>query len=309
MRALIFALFVLCSSLAAHGEIVNRILATIDGGPVTLYELRQFVEGDVRARQLAGDSAATQLDALITERIIKLEISAQGIVVGDEDVDRYIETIRTRNALSEEQLRQALQAQGVTWEDYRKQVRDELQKAQLINREIRGKVNVTPEEVERYYQAHLEEYATPEEATVSHIVLRLSPDAPEDEAAAVMGRAEQIHVQLEGGANFEELAKQYSEDSAAKSGGKLGKLKKGEMLDEFEEVVMTLDEGEISRPFRTSVGVHIVRVEARHGASHQPLESLADEIKQRLYNAALEERYGRWLSEDLRKRHHVEIRP
>ena len=60
---------------------------------------------------------------------------------------------------------------------------------------------------------------------------------------------------------------------------------------------------------RTAVGVHLVRLEEKTGASGTPLTEFADEIKQRLYNAALEERYQRWLMEDLRQRHHVEIRP
>ena len=70
-----------------------------------------------------------------------------------------------------------------------------------------------------------------------------------------------------------------------------------------------LDEGQFSRPVRSSIGIHIVRLDERDSTSHEPLEGLAEEIKQRLYDAALEDRYNRWLREDLRARHHVEIHP
>ncbi len=288
-------------------KVTNRIVATIDGEPVTLYELKEFAAGDLRLRQASVDNAMI-LETLITKRIIDKEIEAAGIVISDTDIDRYIDGVRARNRLSEEQLDAALAQEGVTMQSYRKQIMEELQKAQLINREIRGKVNVTPEDVERYYREHLEDYATPEQTTVSHIVLQLAADAAPEDVEAVMKRAANIHQQLEDGADFGELAQRVSEDAAAKSGGKLGTFKPGEMLDVLEAAVAELEPGEYSRPIRSEVGVHIVRLDQRTSASHEPLEGLAEGIKEHLYDAALEERYTRWLREDLRQRHHVEVR-
>ena len=75
------------------------------------------------------------------------------------------------------------------------------------------------------------------------------------------------------------------------------------------EVVDTLEPEEFSEPFWTSAGIHIVRLDERIGSGYQPLESLAEEIKEKLYNDAMEERYERWFREDLRQRHHVEMLP
>ena len=155
----------------------------------------------------------------------------------------------------------------------------------------------------------MEDYSTAAQVTVSHIVLRIPEDASPEQLAVIMARANDLHAQLKRGADFAELAKRNSEDGAAADGGKLGSFGKGEMLDAFEGVVAKLKPGQFSEPFRSPSGVHIVRVDAVSGASHQPLDGLAAEIKDRLYNAALEERYNRWLREDLRQRHHVEIRP
>jgi peptidyl-prolyl cis-trans isomerase SurA len=81
------------------------------------------------------------------------------------------------------------------------------------------------------------------------------------------------------------------------------------MMAEFEDQVASLQPGQYSQPFRTKNGIHIVRVDGITSASEQPVDALAAEIKERLYNAALEERYNRWLREDLRQQHHVEILP
>jgi peptidyl-prolyl cis-trans isomerase SurA len=292
-----------------RAEIVNKILATVDGDPITLYELKKFVRHDVRGRQLLASNQAALLEAVIMEHLIDKEVSAQGLVIRDADVQHYIDGIKERNKLSDEQLRNALEQQGLSWDEYLTQVRRELQKVQLINHEIRGKVSVTPEEVERYYKANLEQYSTAEEIEVSHIVLLLPAGAEAEQVDETMARAADIHAQLENGAGFEELAKRYSEDASAAGGGSLGGFKKGEMLDEFEEQVTKLKPGQYSRPFRTRVGVHIVRLDRAVGATRQSLDDLAADIRERLYNEALEERYNRWLRDDLRRRHAVEIRP
>lgn len=294
---------------AAQAEVINKIVATVDGDPITLYELKRFAQQDPRMQQMGTADPRAVLETVIMDRIIDKEVSHLGIVVRDADVDRYIENIRQRNNLTDDQLRIALEQQGLSWAEYRVQVRKELQKVQLINQEIRGKVNVTPEEVERYYNANLTEYALPEQIKISHIVFRVAPDAPQEEADAAMAKAATAYARLQQGDDFAAVAKEMSEDQSAASGGELGAFKKGEMLDEFDEQITRLKPGQYSQPFRTAVGVHIVRLDESMGASHQSLDDLAADIRERLYNEALEERYNRWLREDLRARHAVEMRP
>lgn len=292
----------------AAAVVVNRILATIDGEPVTLHELNTFAERATRGRP-AVDSAAL-LEGLITDKLLQKEVSDKGIIVRDEDIDNYIAGVKERNQIDDGQLQRALSEQGLTLAGYRKQVREEVEKAQLINREIRGKVNVTPEEVERYYQAHLEEYATPEKMRVRHILVRVPGDAEPSRIEAAVAKADDLHRQLKRGADFAELARQASDDAAtAQDGGDLGWMKQGEMLEAFEQATMTLKPGQLSQPVRTDVGFHLIKLEERAGASHKPLDELAAGIKEQLYGAALEERYQKWLTEELRKRHLVEVRP
>jgi peptidyl-prolyl cis-trans isomerase SurA len=124
-----------------------------------------------------------------------------------------------------------------------------------------------------------------------------------------MAKAAAAHAKLKNGDDFGAVAREMSEDQSAASGGELGSFKKGEMLDEFDEQITKLKPGQYSAPFRTAVGVHIVRLDESMGSSHKSLDDLAGDIRERLYNEALEERYNRWLREDLRARHAVEMRP
>lgn len=300
------------------GVVVDRILALIDGDPVTLYELKEFAATDPRMQAALVNEKAAVLDVLITKRLIDKEAERLGINVQEVDVDRYIADIRQRNNLSQEDLEAALRQQGLTLERYRAQVREELQRAQLITREIRSKVNVSPEEVERYYSEHGGGGESGEgggkegeQIAISHIFLKIPPGASPDQVAEVEARAEKILENLKGGADFAEVARRESEDGAAQSGGKLGTFKRSELRQSLEEAVADLEAGEFSKPIREANGVHIVRLDeiiVAEGGAGVPKAEI-EEIKQQLYAKALEERYNRWLREDLRQRHHVEVTP
>jgi peptidyl-prolyl cis-trans isomerase SurA len=309
-RALVAVCGLLFAVSGARAEIVNKILATIDGEPVTLHELNQFAQSNIRGRQLSATMGRPELlDALITEKIVQREVSDKGIVVQDEEINHYIDGIKQRNNINDEQLKQALAAQGMTLEVYRAQIREDIQRQQLIGREIRGKVSITPEEVQRYYEAHQSEFSTPERLQVAHILFRLPPDASPEQVAAVTAKANGVYEQIKDGADFAALAAQYSEDGSGKDGGSLGWFKKGELIEGLEKAAVQLKVGGVSPPVRTKVGIHILKLEGREDASKQDLDALADQIKQQLYTAALEERFQKWITEELRKKHHVELLP
>lgn len=294
---------------SADAEIINAILATVDGDPVTLHELKRFQRDDIRARQAGITNRRELLDALITQKVVEREVSAQGVIVRDEDVTAYIDGIKQRNNISDEKLEEALRAQGLTVEQYRRQIREDLQRQQLVAREIRGKVSVSPEEIERYYNAHIDEYSVPSRTDISHIVLRLPEQASSDQVAAITAKAEQIREQIDSGLDFAEAARRFSEDASGKDGGHLGWFKKGELLEPMEVAATQLKVGEVSGPVRTRLGMHLVRVDARETEGKRDLAELQDEIKQQLYQQAVEQRMQKWLSEELYKRHHVQMLP
>jgi peptidyl-prolyl cis-trans isomerase SurA len=291
----------------AGAVVVNRILATVDATPITLYELKTFIRTNPLAAQEGQGDPAAVLDSVITSRLIEVEIEKKGIVIAETEIENYIDQISQQNQITRDQLFAALRDQGLDPAAYRAQIRQELQRAQLINREIRGKVNVTPEDVQRYYDAHLADYEKAPEVTVSHIMLRLAPNAPDEEVQRVEAKAAEIRAQLDREKDFADLARQYSEDPAAESGGSLGTFRMGTLLDALNDAVRDLEVGQYSQPVRSDVGIHIVRLDDRSAETHTPMGDLADEIRDRLYNEALEERYVRWLKEDLRQRHHVEM--
>lgn len=310
MKTKIWIIALVAAATASQAQVLNRIVASIDGEPVTLYELEQYVaKQKANLATLAAPSQKEALQALITEKLVAKEIAAQNIRIRDEDIDRYIDRVKAQNRMGDEQFKTALGQQGMTLEQYRAQVKSEIEKIQLLNREIRGRVNITPEDVERHYEAHKEEYRVPARVHLRHIVLRLEAGAPDEVVAAVVERAAVIRKRIvEEKEDFAAVAKQNSEDAAAGAGGDLGEIEPGQVLPEFEKALETLEEGGVSEPIRTQAGVHLLKLEKRVKEGYRPVSDVADEIKDKLYNQALDDRYRRFLLEDLQKHHYVEIR-
>ncbi|HTZ84955.1 MAG TPA: peptidyl-prolyl cis-trans isomerase [Candidatus Acidoferrales bacterium] len=157
--------------------------------------------------------------------------------------------------------------------------------AVLDTAKAEGSVQVTPEDLRAYYDQHREEYRVPEQVKVSHILIKTplpGPDGKVDEkgVAEAQQRAEDILRQLKSGANFEELAKKYSEDpGSAKQGGSLGWIGRGQTVPEFEKAAFSLPVGQISGLVKSSYGFHIIRVEGKQDAHLKPLDEVKDTIE------------------------------
>jgi parvulin-like peptidyl-prolyl isomerase len=292
------------STTVARAEVANRIVATIDGDPITAHQVRRYAK-EHHIEDAADDNV---LDALVTDQLLEKEIAAQGIAARDDEIDRYIEQIRERNGMDADRFEQALSGQGITKDEYRARVKGEIEKAQLVNREIRQRVNVSPEEIHRYYDAHQNDYAIAERVKVRDILFALDAGADDAEVARVKAKADEVHdLAVKSGRDFDALARQFSEGPGADKGGELGTFSRGEMEAALEQVVFTLKPGQVSDPVRARGGFHVLRVDERVQSGHRPLGEVSDDIRSSLYNDALETRFQQWLSKDLRERHHVEV--
>lgn len=305
MRALLGALLGLlcCTGLAVAEREVDRVLATIDGEPITARQL------DVYSTEMGKPDVprAQLLETLITERLLEKEAQALKVTVSDDDVDAYIEEVRARNGLDQAGFVEALASQGLTPETYRTRIADDLRKSQLVNQVIRARVNVPHEEVERYYEAHKEDYRTGGGRVVRDIFLPIPAGASDEEEAAVEAQARELAAAATSKRKFEALAREHSKGPGADQGGLLGTFAPGQMQDALDRVVFALDVGQVSEPVRAGGGLHVLRVDDEVDAGYRPLDDVAEEIRDALYRQALDERYQHWLAHDLREAHDVEV--
>ncbi|HJY81238.1 MAG TPA: peptidylprolyl isomerase [Candidatus Binatia bacterium] len=312
-RILLLFAWLLVGIPCGRAEMINHIIATVDDEPITLYELRTFSSGAgqrnsfMTPEEMGKLSDRDLLEVLIMNKLVDKEVEAQGLKAKDSDIDSYIERIKAQGSMDDAQFKEELAKQGMTMDNYRKQVAKDIERALLVNREIGSRVNVTPQDIERYYKAHAADYAQAEQVRVRDIFLPLSRSAPTEEERRVMQQIEDIRKRAVAGEDFATLADTYSAVSRPGEGGDLGYFKKDQMPKDIEDVAFSLKPGDISQPFRTSAGVHLLKVEEHSQGGQGKLdEATTEQIKTTLYNDALRQRYQRWFQDDLRFRHQIE---
>jgi peptidyl-prolyl cis-trans isomerase D len=157
--------------------------------------------------------------------------------------------------------------------------------ALIDTNKLEGTVEVTPDDLRAYYDQHRDQYRVPDQVKVSHILIKTplpGPDGKVDEkgAAEAQRRAEDLLKQVKGGANFEQLAKKYSEDpGSAKQGGSLGWIGRGQTVPEFEKTAFSLPKGQISDLVKSSYGFHIIRVDEKQEAHVKTLDEVKSQIE------------------------------
>ena len=173
---------------------------------------------------------------------------------------------------------------------------------------MKGQVTVTPEEVEKYFADHPEEFATAESVHVQHILFPFREGMSVAEAEQLLAEAKRAQERLQAGEKFEVVSREAAAGPGRAIGGDLGTMKRGQMVPVLDEAAFKLKEGEVGPPVRGEGGLHVLRVSERAVAKSADIEKVRDQIKEKLYAKALEDRYTRWVEQDLRKSHDVVIK-
>ncbi|HEX7228581.1 MAG TPA: peptidylprolyl isomerase [Candidatus Binatia bacterium] len=305
----------LLSPLSLQGRVVEQIVTVIDGEPYTLTNIATYAkskmarEFPIGSLEKINGSDREVLEQFITEKLLDAEIREAGIKVTDQDIEVYIDQIKQKNRLTDADLKAALSREGQTMQAYKASVRAELEKGELINRQVRKKVNITNEDVERYYKLNPKNYRADDRARIRHILLPLSEKASPEEVQAATAKANELYEQIAAGEDFAGLAQKHSDGAGRESGGDIGWVNRGTLLKPIEDAAFEkLSVGQVSRPIRSSMGLHLVKLESREIGAVLPLSSVASKIKEELYTKAMEERYSKWLKTELRRKHTVDVK-
>lgn len=295
----------------------NAICAIVNDELITLNEVRNEALPSLHdaERQGTPDDALrlklhqAALDRLVEKRLIDQKIRELNIRVGDDEVRQAIDDIKRQNNIpTQEALVAALAGQGLSLEQYRAQLKEQLEKLRMVSLEVRSKIQVGESEIRSYYDTHPELYQEEDTFRARHIFFKSTDKTPPDEIKRTMKTALSVLADAKSGRDFAELARTYSEDPAArKDGGDLGTFKKGEMLPELEQAIRTMKPGDVSDLVSTPLGLHIVKLEEHAANRRKPFDRVKAEIEELLYRKKSEDRFAQW-ARDLRSKASIELR-
>lgn len=309
------AVFFFCGSLQA--EVADRIVAVVNDEVITLSELDSAFEPyqakiEASYRGTGRDNALSDakmglLNRMIDNMLMEQQARKAGIVIRDEEVAGAIRDLLERRKISREDMLKALEREGTTLEAYEKGIRDQLKRIRLIQREIKSKVAVSDEEIGEYYLKHREDYEGKDMVRLKQIFIALPKGIDAGGKEQRRAEAEAIRKRLKDGEPFDLLSARYSQGPAAAAGGDIGFIEKGMILPEVEEAAFSLPLHEISEVIESPVGFHIIQVIDRRGEGIKAIETVREEIRERIDQEKMEKKFAEWLQE-LRTKSHIEIK-
>lgn len=259
---------------------VDRIVAVVNSEVITSLQLRARIEQAKRqlARQgveLPPDNVLERqlLERLIVERAQVQLAQESSLRVDDATLERAIERIAGNNKLSVEQLRAALEKDGVAWNRFRDEIRTEILLTRLREREVDSRVVVTDAEIDNFIANNPDAFSG-QEFAVAHILLRTPEGATPQQIEAVARRAEQVMTRLRSGEDFARVAAEVSDAPDGLSGGSLGWRPLDRLPGLFADAVRRMQPGETSPILRSAAGLHIVRLVERRGGGAEAVQQL-----------------------------------
>jgi peptidyl-prolyl cis-trans isomerase SurA len=315
--AIALALTLVLTPAPATAVVVDGIAAVVNGEVITLLELekagRLALEEQLRTapateqERLRREVLSAVLNQLVLVRIQSQRARQAGVQVSPSEVDTAILNIREDNRMSEEVLARLLQERGMTQEEYRSDIEDQIRLSKLVQREIRAKVTATEEEISSWFNEHRLDWYRPEKIRIRHLLISLPKGASADEVEAARARATALLDRVKAGTDFATLVRAETPGAAADEDPVSGELARGELFPALETSAFALPVGGVSEPVQSPAGFHLVQVAEKTPAYEPSLEDVRASIEQKITERKSRERYDAWLKQ-LRADAIVEIR-
>jgi peptidyl-prolyl cis-trans isomerase SurA len=226
----------------------------------------------------------------------------------EADVVKRLDEIRIQNNIaSMEELETQIDKSGVSFEDFKNNIRNQLLQQEVIRHEVGSKIILDHAQLQKYYDEHKSEFVRPELVTLREIFVS-TEGKQESEMPALRKKADDLLQRVKNGEDFGELAKHFSDGSTAKQGGDLGRFEHGQLAPNIEQAVFALQRLQMTDVIPTKTGFLILQVGEHYAAGQQPEDKVENEITDRLYNEQLRPALRAYL-EMLREDSYVSVKP
>ena len=304
------------------GQVVEGIIARVNDRIITssdynraLQEMDQDARQHGETMQQIADAHKDLLRNLIDQQLWLSKGKELGIT-GETELVKQLDEIRKKyNLATMEDLEKAAQQQGVSFEDFKSNLRDQIITQDVMRQQVGNKVNVTPGEAYRYYQEHQQDFTQPESVHLAEILVSTAPAAgaktqTSDAArlALAKAKADDIEAKLKAGDSFDQLARTESDGSTAAEGGDLGKYERGSLAKVLEDATFSLKPGQFTQPIRTRQGYVIFKVLDHNPGGVAPFKQVEGQVQQAYFLSQMQPAIRQYLTQ-MREQAYIDIRP
>ncbi len=279
MGALGLAGLCLCAQLSdAKTENLDRVIAVVDEDVVLESELNHQlnqVKKQIRQRgELPPEDVLLNqvLEHLVVKRL-QLALGARmGIQITEEEIERTLTRLHSSNNLTREQFIETLSQDGISVPTMRKQLRDEIMVQRVQQARVNFRIQITEQEIDNFLSSEEGKFWLSPEYELGHILLSFSSNGRDEDLTNTQAKADAIYEQLSQGRDFRSLAIAHSGGQKALQGGDLGWRRGVELPEIFARELKDMKAGDLSKPFKSGAGFHILKVYNRKGAEETVIE-------------------------------------
>jgi len=284
--------------------VLDRVVAVVNDEALTLSEIQE--EGQPVVRKIFQDYIGPErerlleqaqrrlMDDLIDRRLMYQIAKREGMLPSIAEVNSAIEELKRNNkATDDAQFRALLKAEGLTLEQIRRNIGERLAIGRLLARQIRATIIIEEVELVKYYESHPEKFKRIPTAEIRHILVAVPPEGDEGKARA---RAEEALAKNQAGADFAQVARQYSDTSTGDSGGGIITVHRGDLAPEIEAAAFSLRPGGVSQPIRTGSGWHLIKVERLQAEPMAPFAEVRESVRDQVFQEKFEAKRKDWLA-------------
>lgn len=314
----LLACAVFIPALLSADTVVEEIVARVNNQIITRtqYQREQSQVKDEcqhsdppRTEQECTQAEQDVLKGLI-DRELLLEKGKELDITADTELVKRLDELRKKmNLDTMEDLEKAATAQGVSFEDFKQNMRTEIITQQVIQREVGSHVNVSDADVKKFYDEHKAQMAHPEGVRLSEILL--STDSAGDDPLKlepIKAKADDLVKQIRAGASFDDLAKKESQDPSGAQGGDLGFFERGKLAKQLEDLTFGMKKDEVSDPIRTKQGFVILKVTDHQAAGIPSLNEVESRIQEQIYMQKIQPNLRDYLKK-LREESFIKVSP
>ena len=266
-----FTLFQVSQNLFSVEEYqaLDKVVAIVEKEVITEVELRNSINQVMASKKENSDEQYTDLvrasvlNELIQKSLIEQYANESGITIEQKKIDAFLANIAKKNKLTIEELKNTIEKDGIKFGRFIDNIRYELLLKQIKNKEISSKINISDFEIES--QLRKNEVLNPDVYNISHILIQNTSDASPEQIKENYEKSMEVYKMLLAKNSFEDIAKNYSNDSTAKSGGNIGWKKEADLPKLFNDQLAAINVGEITKPFQSPNGFHILKINEKKG--------------------------------------------
>ena len=309
----------------SDATVVEEIIVRVNNSIISLSDLKRSQEQLKSESEKQDPSTSAEnrpqekdlLRDLIDSRLLAQKAEELGISADTDVIKRLDELRKQMHAESMEDLEKAAQAQGVSFEEFKQNLKETILTQKVIQQEVGGHLTVTQQEIQEFYNQHKSEMERPETVRLSEILVSTqtpaaapgqSAPSADEVVAQAKSKADAIYAQLQKGAKFDELAQKNSNGPTAANGGDLEYFKRGTLAKQLEDQVFALKPGQYTEPIRTNQGWVILKVSEHQSEGIPPLKEVEPQIQERLYMAKMQPALREYLTK-LRENAYIDIKP